>query len=153
MLASPVVAIAFCPRLLALRPPVPGDAAAAPTAAAGAGAEPAAAPAAQRSSDRGVPASGEQQLVQLPYRMVFALATAESVFLYDTQVRCYARNCTRVRQAAVIGSADNCEWWCCRWRCHQRKYTSRRARQCVICTSMNWFVTRVFFVNYLCCRA
>lgn len=78
MLASPAVAVAFCPRLFALRPPVPGDVAA---------------PAPRPAQQPGSPLAGGEQaggapppLVQLPYRMVFAVATAESVFLYDTQV-------------------------------------------------------------------
>lgn len=103
VLASPVVAIAFCPRLFALRPPLPGDAAKAPAADAPAAAaqngvdaaaapaaqptaQPAAQPATEHSPSESTPA-GCEELVQLPYRMVFAIATAESVFLYDTQVR------------------------------------------------------------------
>lgn len=102
-LASPVVAIAFCPELFALRPAAPGDAAVAATAAAasspavapgaaGLAASPAAAasnsPQAAAGKDGGANAGAGQPLVRLPYRMVFAVATADSVFLYDTQVPC-----------------------------------------------------------------
>ncbi len=89
VLASPVVAVAFCPQLFALRPPVPGDAvrgaAAGSDAAAAAASAAAAAPAASPAAAAGV-VSDENALVQLPYRMVFVVATTDSVFLYDTQV-------------------------------------------------------------------
>ena len=87
VLATPVVAVAFCPSLLALRPPQPaGTATAAPAAATGGSEAAAGQPDDQQEGGADGPTGGKGP-VQLPYRMVFAVATAESVILYDTQVR------------------------------------------------------------------
>ena len=94
VLATPVVAVAFCPSLLALRPSQPAGTATAPAAATDGSDTAAGQPADQQKASAGSHTDGKGP-VQLPYRMVFAVATAESVILYDTQV-CF------VLSAAVI---------------------------------------------------
>jgi hypothetical protein len=100
VLATPVVAVAFCPSLFALRPSQPAGQATADPAAAAASSEAAAGqPAGQQKGDAGGQTGGKGP-VQLPYRMVFAVATAESVILYDTQVR-LGNLCAVLRETAA----------------------------------------------------
>ena len=80
-LAAPTVAVRFCPHLFELR-----------SNAAGGSASPSPGPPADGGAGRFGAAhaarySGECPWATLPYRMLFAVATMDSVVIYDTQVR------------------------------------------------------------------
>lgn len=103
VLAAPTVAVRFCPLLLRLRPepspvtevvsgaasqvaaagvtPKGSDSAGAMTASSGEVLAVATAAVSEEGGESG------QGLVHLPYRMLFAVATLDSVVIYDTQVR------------------------------------------------------------------
>lgn len=107
VLSAPTVAVRFCPLLLRLRPepslvtevvsrassqvaadgvpPKGNDSAVALTVSSG---EVLAAVAVATAAVSEKGAESGQGLAHLPYRMLFAVATLDSVVIYDTQVRC-----------------------------------------------------------------
>ena len=90
-LTSPTVAVRFCPLLLRLRPETPAAADVAALTGAelrlkGGAVDPAAAAEAAAGVEKSAADGPAPPLVQLPYRMLFAVATLDSVIIYDTQV-------------------------------------------------------------------
>ena len=88
---QPVVAVRFCSQLFKLRDPEGPDAAA--------GKQQGHCPISQegdQDASHQQEGTTQQQPFQLPYRMVFAIATLDSVIIYDTQV------CTSLLQLVCI---------------------------------------------------
>ena len=71
------VAVRFCPHLFELRPDAVRG-----SAGPGGGA-----PAGSADGGKGRSDDGDCPWAELPYRMLFAVATLDSVIIYDTQVR------------------------------------------------------------------